>query len=129
MWPRIGARLVDACVGVALVAVIGGFMTPGDSLVAVFWAVAAYLAYETVTVAALGGTLGMRLTRIRVVSAVDLAKPGLRRSVGRLAVLTALLLVPLLGPVLCFVSLLAGLSNPQRQGWHDRASNTRVVVA
>ena len=105
-----------------------------------------YPAYEVMFVAVFGKTVGMAVAGIEVVSVRDGSTPTLGQSLGRFVVLTVPLLVPVAGvvttlvvliaPLLVlvagiatsFVMLLVGSRHPLKQGWHDRAAGTVVVI-
>ncbi|MCY3577307.1 MAG: RDD family protein [bacterium] len=84
--------------------------------------------YEVVMTAIRGQTLGKMALGIKVIRSGTGANPGPAKSLGRWALPNLILFVPLIGwliSLLCYVSLTWG---KDRQGWHDRAAGTVVVV-
>lgn len=137
---RVGARLVDAHIFLVLWAVsliasiyaLGAADVDGSDfgflLVLVVPLIAAGLVYEAVMIATRGQTLGKMAVGIKVVRSDTGARPGAGKSLGRWALPYLVLLIPLVGwlfTLLCCVSLTWG---NDRQGWHDRAAGTLVVV-
>lgn len=137
---RVGARLVDAHIflvlwAVLLIASIYALDAAdvngsdfGFLVVLVVPLIAAGLVYEAVMIATRGQTLGKMAVGIKVVRSDTGARPGAGKSLGRWALPYLALLIPLVGwlfTLLCCVSLTWG---NDRQGWHDRAAGTLVVV-
>jgi uncharacterized RDD family membrane protein YckC len=81
--------------------------------------------YEVVLTALLGGTLGKRLLRLRVVRAVDGAPIGWRESLLRWFI-QFLAWCTCIAPVVLYVSPFWDKS-ARHQGWHDRVAGTAVV--
>ena len=139
VWQRAIARLVD----VFIVFNVAGFLAflvvrpaAGDerllttlTFAGVFWVIAA--AYEAGMVAWRGQTLGKMLLRLRIVRRTDGGRPTPGEALVRYAVPTVWLLLPLplIGQLLWIVVYLSAIPNERRQGWHDRAASTLVVVA
>ncbi|MGM1028814.1 MAG: RDD family protein [Actinomycetota bacterium] len=73
-----------------------------------------------------GVTLGKALTGIRSVDVATLARPGIGRALLRALVLWAIFLVPVIGPVLFFVSPLLDREKRGR-GWLDTVGRTWFV--
>ncbi len=73
-----------------------------------------------------GVTLGKALTGIRSVNVATLARPGIGRALLRGLVLWAIFLVPVIGPVLFFVSPLLDREKRGR-GWLDTVGGTWFV--
>lgn len=73
-----------------------------------------------------GVTLGKALTGIRSVNVATLERPGIRRALLRGLVLWAIFLVPVIGPVLFFVSPLLDREKRGR-GWLDKVGGTWFV--
>ncbi|MET4098382.1 hypothetical protein ABIB37_000619 [Agrococcus sp. UYP10] len=73
-----------------------------------------------------GVTLGKALTGIRSVNVATLARPGIGRAVLRGLVLWAVFLVPVVGPVLFFISPLLDREKRGR-GWLDKVGGTWFV--
>lgn len=86
------------------------------------------IAYEVTLIALKGQTIGKMVMGIRVARADNGELPGWGKSVGRWALPSLLGLIPLIGwigTVLTYVSL---TWDDRRQGWHDKAAATVVVV-
>ena len=146
MGLRIAARAGDSVLWwlMMIVAIVVASGARVEALMAMTTVV--YPAYEVVFVAVFGKTVGMAVAGIEVVSVRDGATPTLGQSLGRFVVLTSPLLVPVAGVVTGFVVLiapllvlvagvvasvvvlLAGSGHPLKQGWHDRAAGTVVVL-
>jgi RDD family len=73
-----------------------------------------------------GVTLGKALTGIRSVNVATLERPGIGRALLRALVLWAVFLVPVVGPVLFFVSPLLDREKRGR-GWLDKVGGTWFV--
>ncbi|MGC5077332.1 RDD family protein [Agrococcus sp. DT81.2] len=73
-----------------------------------------------------GVTLGKALTGIRSVHVATLERPGIGRALLRALVLWAIFLVPIVGPVLFFVSPLLDREKRGR-GWLDKVGRTWFV--
>ena len=87
--------------------------------------------YEAGMVAWRGQTLGKMLLRLRIVRRTDGARPTPGEALVRYAVPTVWLLLPLplVGQLMWMVVYLSSIPNVRRQGWHDKAASTLVVVA
>lgn len=139
VWQRAVARLVD----IFIIFNVAGFLaylivhpSPEDSsllttlaFAGVFWVIAGV--YEAGMVAWKGQTLGKMLLRIRIVRRTDAGRPTPGEAAVRYAVPTVWLLlpVPIVGQLMWMVVYLSSIPNARRQGWHDRAASTLVVVA
>jgi uncharacterized RDD family membrane protein YckC len=85
--------------------------------------------YETLMIARLGRTVGKIALGTRVVRLVDGGRPGWSEAVMRALVPLSLGAIPRIGVFLgVFVYSLA-LWNPLRQGLHDKAAGTLVVLS
>ena len=129
MGRRISGRFIDAGIALALMSLVGGSVAPERSAEVLIVGVLCYLTYEVLAVAALGTTLGKRVVGVRIMSARSGLNPTLGQSAGRIGMLAALMCVPLVGPFLCFASLLSGHGDQLKRGWHDRATKTLVLAA
>ena len=139
VWQRAIARLVD----IFIIFNVAGFLAyvivrPAEddtgllttiAFAGVFWLIAGV--YEAGMVAWRGQTLGKLLLRIEVVRRTDGARPTPGEAAVRYAVPTVWLLLPLplIGQLLWMIVYLSAIPNARRQGWHDRAASTLVVVA
>ena len=139
VWQRAIARLID----VFITFNVAGFLAflivrPADgdnsllttlTFAGVFWVLAA--GYEAGMVAWRGQTLGKMLLRLRIVRRTDGTRPSPGEALVRYAVPTVWLLlpVPLVGQLMWMVVYLSSIPNVRRQGWHDKAASTLVVVA
>lgn len=139
VWQRAIARLVD----IFITFNVAGFLayvvvhpSPDDgsllttlAFAGVFWLIAG--AYEAGMVAWKGQTLGKMLLRIRIVRRTDGERPSPGEAAVRYAVPTVWLLLPLpvVGQLMWMVVYLSSIPNARRQGWHDKAASTLVVVA
>jgi uncharacterized RDD family membrane protein YckC len=123
VWPRIGARLLDALLVSMAVGVLAALLSLPDNL-GLLLTLVAMVSYETLMLASGGQTLAKSLLRIRVMRA-DRAPLTPRDALVRSAVIELLWIVPLGWPIA------AALLERQRrrQGPHDRAAGTLVVVA
>lgn len=149
MGSRLGARLIDTVIVgipigiVAAVVIVSAdssreFATEteagigvGTALLVVLLGLVASVAYEVGLTATQGATFGKKVLGIRVVRADTAAAPG--EGIGAVAACTrwAALVLP---SVVCGVwGVLCALSpyfdKLARQGWHDRAAKTFVLVA
>lgn len=138
VWQRAIARLVD----VFIIFNVAGFLAyvivrPAEddtgllttvAFAGVFWVIAGV--YETGMVAWKGQTLGKLLLRIEVVRRTDGARPTPGEAAVRYAVPTVWLLLPLplIGQLLWMIVYLSAIPNTRRQGWHDKAASTLVLV-
>lgn len=138
VWQRAIARLVD----VFIIFNVAGFLAyvivrPAEddtgllttvAFAGVFWVIAGV--YEAGMVAWKGQTLGKLLLRIEVVRRTDGARPTPGEAAVRYAVPTVWLLLPLplIGQLLWMIVYLSAIPNTRRQGWHDKAASTLVVV-
>jgi uncharacterized RDD family membrane protein YckC len=123
VWPRIGARVVDALlVGFVMGFVRAALFLPGGlgfNLIVLV----ALVVYETVLLASGGRTVGKLLFGLQVVR-VDRAPLGPSDALVRSAVIGTLGIIP-------FGWLLAALlleKHHLRQGWHDQAAHTLVIT-
>jgi uncharacterized RDD family membrane protein YckC len=121
VWPRIGARFLDALLVGVVAGVVGGLLGLPDT-VGLLLTLVAMIGYETLMLANGGQTLGKMLLGLRVVRA-DLAPPAVQDGLVRSLVVDLLWIVPLAWLVLAVVIE----RHPRRQGWHDRAAGTLVV--
>jgi uncharacterized RDD family membrane protein YckC len=121
VWPRVGARLLDALLVGVVVGILGAVLGPPDNL-GLLLTVAAMLGYETLMLANGGQTLGKLLLGLRVVRA-DQAPLTTRDALVRSLVIELIWIVP-------FGWLIVALlleRDRRRQGLHDRAAGTLVV--
>jgi uncharacterized RDD family membrane protein YckC len=139
VWQRAVARLID----VFITYTVAGFLAflivrpaDGDNSIltvltfgGVFWALAGV--YEAGCVAWRGQTVGKMLLRLRIVRRTDGAKPSPGEAMVRYAVPTVWLLlpVPIIGQLMWMIVYLSSIPNARRQGWHDKAASTLVLVA
>jgi len=121
VWPRIGARFLDALLVGVVAGVVGGLLGLPDNG-GLLLTLVAMIGYETLMLANGGQTLGKMLLGLRVVRA-DLAPPAVQDGLVRSLVIDLLWIVPLAWLVLAVVIE----RHPRRQGWHDRAAGTLVV--
>jgi uncharacterized RDD family membrane protein YckC len=96
---------------------------------ATFGFAAASTIYETVFVATRGRTLGAWIVGVRIVRIDDGHVPGWSKAGIRALLPMALQAVPVVGIALMAAVYVTALFNPRRQGLHDRAAGTIVVVA
>ena len=141
---RLGARLVDFWImfvlWLALIYPVGfaydalGFWEQGSwPAVAVYWLIITPvfivgLLYEVTMISAGGRTLGKMATGIHAIRKENGDRPGPAPSIRRWLIPGLLLLIPFVGwlaTLLCHLSLTWGTD---RQGWHDKAGSTLVVV-
>ena len=135
---RLVARTIDVCVMVSLTALLWRFLlvSAGVNGFVVFYVVVGFI-YEIILTASKGQTLGKMMLRTRVVQGSDGLVPSLGRSAQRW-LLPGLLLLALLVSIV-FLQLILGMAlialygavlrNDNRQGWHDKAARTVVIVA
>jgi uncharacterized RDD family membrane protein YckC len=121
VWPRVGARLLDALLVGVVVGILGVVLGLPDNLGPLL-TVVAMLGYETLMLANGGQTLGKLLLGLRVVRA-DLAPLATRDALVRSLVIDLIWIVPF-GWLI--VAVLLGRDR-RHQGWHDRAAGTLVV--
>jgi uncharacterized RDD family membrane protein YckC len=136
---RIGARLLDGLIiGLPLFVLIlatTDFSDDQDAISTPLWvqlvATAVSALYEVVLIRTRGQTIGKRVLGIKVVRSTDGALPDWTASIVRyiLPVLAALLPVPIVNVLLSLAIYLVAIVHPLRQGWHDRAAGTVVVLA
>ena len=88
---------------------------------------APFLLYETLTTAALGRTIGKRLTRIQTIHTPSGQTPRWTRTTARWAALHLPLLIPLAGIPIFLLTAASPLFNTQRRGWHDKITRTTVT--
>lgn len=137
VWQRAIARLIDVFIVfniAGLVAYVVVRPATGDESIltylaaqTVFLAIAAI--YEAGMVTWRGQTLGKMLMRLRVIRRSDGGAPSPGESVVRFFPWLWLLLPLSIGQLLWIVMYLTAIPNRRRQGWHDRAASTLVVVA
>ena len=121
VWPRVGARLLDAVLVGLVVGVVAGLLGLPDNL-GLLLTVVAMIGYETLMLANGGQTLGKMLCGLRVVRA-DLAPLTTQDALVRSLVIDLLWIVPFGWLVVAVVLE----RHQRRQGWHDRAAGTLVV--
>lgn len=126
-WARLGARLVDGVVVLALTLPLWPAVGTSPLLVLQLLALLVGAVYEVAFVTRRGQTPGKMLLGVRVVVAGTDHVPDLGRAVTRWGVPTALSLVPVVGPFLALAAFGVILWDPLRRGWHDRAAGTLVV--
>ena len=86
--------------------------------------------YEVVLIRVWGQTVGKRVLGIKVVRVTDGTLPDWTASVIRYLLPVVPVLVPVPGAfLLSLVIYLVAVTNPLRQGWHDRAAGTIVIKA
>lgn len=133
---RVGGLLLDQAiivVPVVLGAVVAG-VRPGDSisddaLLGINLALTAVsIGYHTVLIGLWGRTVGKLAAGTRVVRRVDGGRVGWASAAIRALVPVAFSAVPQLGVVLGIVVYAFALFGPLRQGLHDRAAGTLVVL-
>lgn len=145
---RLGARILDFVIvaipsatwafirGFDLVAVdeSAALTTLGELLLAglgtLLVVVLVDLVYEVVPTAVWGQTLGKRILRLKVVNAATGGTPGLRKSLGRWALLILPIAVPYVqypGAVFFLLCVLTMGHEPLYRGWHDKAAGTLVI--
>lgn len=131
-WPaRLGARIVDWAIvggiGAAVAADAVATSSVGGPEILILVPLVG-IVYEVPLTAVRGQTLGKTALRIRVIRLDDGLVPGWGKSLGRTAVPMAAALIPLagwIGALLVYASVLWG---DHRQGWHDKAARTMVVM-
>jgi uncharacterized RDD family membrane protein YckC len=136
MSRRIGGLLIDELVvliPILLVAMALGFapdktVTSTDFLYLNIAATSLAFCYETLMIALLGRTLGKIALGTRLVRTVDGARPGWSEAVMRALVPLAFGAIPQVGVFLSAVVYSMAFWNPLRQGLHDRAAGTLVVL-
>jgi uncharacterized RDD family membrane protein YckC len=122
---RIGGRALDLLVVGVLAGLVLAFFGSSDRPWAGLLLVALTLwAYETVTVACFGATLGLHVVGLRVVSLDAVGKPSWATAARRAAVDAGLAIAILIGWVVWLVSV-AG--DPLGRGIPDRNAATMVV--
>jgi len=122
VWPRIGARVLDAPVVGFLMGLLRGALSLPGGLAFNLLLLAALVLYDTVLLANGGRTLGKLLLGLRVVR-MDRAPLAPRDALVRSAIVDAMGFVPLGWPIAAIVLEQHRL----RQGPHDRAAGTLVV--
>jgi uncharacterized RDD family membrane protein YckC len=122
---RVGGRLIDVLVvGVLAGVVLGLFGQSGRPWASLLLVAATLWLYETVTVAWLGATPGLRIVGLRVVSLDAVGKPSWATAARRAAVDAGLAAAIVVGWVVWLVSV-AG--DPLGRGIPDRNAATMVV--
>lgn len=141
---RLGARLVDfgvmAVLWIALLFPVVfaydalGFWDEGSwPAVAIYWLFVTPvflvgLLYEITMISAGGRTLGKMATGIHVIRKDNGDRPGPIRSIRRWVIPGLLLLIPFVGWLATLFCRLSLTWCKDRQGWHDKAGGTLVVV-
>jgi uncharacterized RDD family membrane protein YckC len=138
LWRRLLARLVDEvpflAVQVLGVVLLGDVRIDDEGIAVdqplgvVLGVVALGVVYETVLVAWRGATLGKLLFDLVVVRADSGRRPDRHQAALRALVPAALGAVPVLGPALALGAMSWAVWSPLRQGLHDRAAGTLVVL-
>ena len=90
---------------------------------------APFLLYETLATAALGRTIGKKLTRIQTIHTAGGQPPRWTRTTTRWAALHLPLLIPLAGIPIFLLTAASPLFDRQRRGWHDKITGTTVTTA
>ena len=133
---RIGGLLLDQVIvalPVVLVVLAVGF-TPSDSvtskslLVFNISVTSVAVVYETVMIALWGRTVGKIALGTRVVRLIGGGRPSWTESAMRALVPLSLGAIPRVGLVLGVLVYSLALWNPLRQGLHDKAAGTLVVL-
>ena len=88
-----------------------------------------FFLYETLATAALGRTIGKKLTRIQTIHTAGGQTPGWARTTARWAALHLPLLIPLAGIPIFLLTAASPLFDRQRRGWHDKITGTAVTPA
>lgn len=147
MGVRLLARLIDFCVVVFGVAVLGALVgvlvgaleqTSASSsavtgvgvVLVILVALLGPALYEIGLIATKGATLGKRAMGVRVVRAEDARLLGWGRATGRYLIPLAGVLLPFIGTLfamLCFLSPFFD-SSGRRQGWHDRVARSVAIA-
>jgi uncharacterized RDD family membrane protein YckC len=123
VWPRIGARVLDAVLVGIVMAVLSAAVPLPDGAGYTLVLVVVMVGYETLLLAGGGQTLGKMVFGLRVVRA-DRDPVTARDALVRSALVDAIGMVPLGWPILA----IALEQHPVRQGWHDRVAGTLVVT-
>jgi uncharacterized RDD family membrane protein YckC len=133
---RIGGLILDQII-VALpvvVAVLAIGFTPSDSVTSdslLFFNIAVTsvaFVYETLMIALIGRTVGKLALGTRVVRLIDGGRPGWAQAAMRALVPLSLGAIPQIGVLLGVLVYSLALWHPLRQGLHDRAAGTLVVL-
>ncbi|NQW04951.1 MAG: RDD family protein [Acidobacteria bacterium] len=86
------------------------------------------IAYEVTLIAIKGQTLGKMAMGIHVTRADNGELPGWGKSAGRWALPMLLGLIPFIGWIGTLLTYVSLTWDDRRQGWHDKAAATVVVV-
>jgi uncharacterized RDD family membrane protein YckC len=133
---RVGALILDQIIvalPVVLVVVAIGY-TPADTVTSKSLLVfniavnAVALVYYTVMIALTGRTVGKIALGTRVVCLVDGGRPGWTEATMRSLVPLSLGAIPRVGVFLGVLVYSIAMWNPLRQGLHDKAAGTLVVL-
>jgi uncharacterized RDD family membrane protein YckC len=128
------AQVIDSLIVtvpvVAAVLALGGLGDLGAGELAILTTAQVVLAvgYETVAIAVWSMTLGKRVVGVQVVRSDDGGRVTWTYASVRALVPAAAMLVPYIGPALSLVVYLRAFFHPLRQGLHDAAAGTYVVV-
>ncbi|MEU3373788.1 RDD family protein [Streptomyces sp. NPDC006711] len=101
----------------------------GAGLLWLLISLAAYIGYDTLMVSKTGQTLGKKWLGLRVAMLNDGRVPTINAALARAAVLWApfVLCCYCLWDIVLIITIVA--DKPYRQGWHDKAAKTVVVVS
>ena len=141
---RLGARILDIVIVwfmAAIVAVIWAISQidediadDSDSafggLIVLLIGLLVGILYEVVQTAIWGQTLGKRMVGIKVINAASGGTPGWGKAIGRWAIPTIPILIPIVNFVGWIFTMLCYLSitwDRVHQGWHDKAAGTLVI--
>ncbi|MFG2717198.1 RDD family protein [Streptomyces sp. NPDC048416] len=101
----------------------------GSGLLWLLISLVAYIGYDTLMVSKTGQTLGKKWLGLRVAMLNDGRVPTINAALARAAVLWA----PFVLCCYCVWDIVLGITiladKPYRQGWHDKAAKTVVVVS
>ena len=135
IWRRVVAQIVDqliVLIPVVAIALAAGVREVDDitdhAFVINVAVIATAFVYEFVLIGAWGRTLGKFALGTRVVR-IDTGGPVLWYSSSiRALVPLAAGVIPAIGQILSVVVYLRAFLDPRKQGWHDRAAGTIVVL-
>jgi uncharacterized RDD family membrane protein YckC len=133
---RVGGLLLDQVIVLVPIVVVAlafglepGSEISGSTVFAISVAsIAVSFVYDTLMIGLLGRTVGKIAAGIRVVRADDGGRVGWTASVMRALVPLTLGAVPTVGFALSIGVYMFAVFSPLRQGLHDRAAGTLVVV-
>lgn len=133
---RAAAQLIDTLLVtlpvLAIASALGAFegdgLDTGGLLAVTALQVGLNIVYETVAIAVWAMTVGKRIVGIQVVRSDDGGAVTWTYACVRSLVPSVALLVPVIGPGLGVVVYLRAFFHPLRQGIHDAAAGTLVVV-